>query len=663
MKSKIRMDKKNMRNDIEAFCNLRKPIADAVRKKFGADFNPKIVWGIATKNIIWSEPDLERARQEKLFLLRDEREINYFSQLADHLGFAAKYQMLAEVFSNQKIPELDGKKVPAIRGKLAGQTYYSFVTTPRQLLKVSFVNHRTLGDPEGMPTYQRLVQKSRLKKISDFINKGGFFPNNIILNLSDKPNFELVQKHDEAGVHYGNLFLPNRFKSAWVIDGQHRLYGFSHADEARQDDNIFVLAFEQLDRTKEADLFVKINHEQKSVPAGLLEELSGDLKWDSTKPKERISSVAAKLIANLNEKMGGALYGRLVKQGLTGTDQICLTTTGLATGLRQSGLIGTAVQKGTLLEPGPLSMNTNAQTLNRADIFLSIYFSKIQEAAPERWDKGKPGKLCTNTGIQGFSRLANALISHCEKMENFSAKNLEPDNLFFQIQDYLQPVLDYLSDTDPAILDQQLTVAFGSAGPTQYYFNLVKQVADKFPNFKPIGFDEWERESTKVQSETSDKKSKAVRQVLFGYIFGKLKSEFGEDYFDEKVPANLKKKSYERFIEEPKESRSAQENYLDILDFKQIVDQKECWPLWSDVFNIPLKGDTGKAKNTGWIAEYNDIRRIEAHSTNERGYKAADIEFLEWLSTELHSRLTNASKKGDEVAAIVLEKNDLMVGN
>ena len=109
-KSKIRMDKKNMRNDIEAFCNLRKPIADAVRKKFGADFNPKIVWSIATKNIIWSEPDLERARQEKLFLLRDEREINYFSQLADHLGFAAKYQMLAEVFSNQKIPELDGKK-------------------------------------------------------------------------------------------------------------------------------------------------------------------------------------------------------------------------------------------------------------------------------------------------------------------------------------------------------------------------------------------------------------------------------------------------------------------------------------------------------------------------------------------------------------------------
>ena len=129
------------------------------------------------------------------------------------------------------------------------------------------------------------------------------------------------------------------------------------------------------------------------------------------------------------------------------------------------------------------------------------------------------------------------------------------------------------------------------------------------------------------------------------------------------MPANLKKKSYERFIEEPKESRSAQENYLDILDFKQIVDQKECWPLWSDVFNIPLKGDAGKAKNTGWIAEYNDIRRIEAHSTNERGYKAADIEFLEWLSTELHSRLTNASKKGDEVAAIVLEKNDLMVGN
>ena len=38
-----------------------------------------------------------------------------------------------------------------------------------------------------------------------------------------------------------------------------------------------VVAFERLDKPEEANLFVTINHEQKSVPKTLLDDLEGEL--------------------------------------------------------------------------------------------------------------------------------------------------------------------------------------------------------------------------------------------------------------------------------------------------------------------------------------------------------------------------------------------------
>ena len=52
-----------------------------------------------------------------------------------------------------------------------------------------------------------------------------------------------------------------------------------------------VIAFEKLQTEEEANLFVTINHEQKSVPRSLLDDLEGDLKWGSSKPAERIGAI------------------------------------------------------------------------------------------------------------------------------------------------------------------------------------------------------------------------------------------------------------------------------------------------------------------------------------------------------------------------------------
>ena len=186
------------------------------------------------------------------------------------------------------------KSVPAIKGKLGGKPFYCFVTTPRHLLKISFVNHRSLQDPEGAPTYQRLVVRSRIRDIGEYIEGGGYFPNNLIINFTRDVRFDKVSHDENSGVTFGNLHLPDKYRSAWIIDGQHRLYGFSHINDKFLDQNIIVAAFEKLPKVEEANLFVTINHEQRSVPKHLLDDLEGELKWGSDVPSERIGAISAR---------------------------------------------------------------------------------------------------------------------------------------------------------------------------------------------------------------------------------------------------------------------------------------------------------------------------------------------------------------------------------
>ena len=164
---------RTLSKDIAEFVGLRKQFADAIRAHYGRGaFKPKILWFFFTEKVLWSPADKNKATAEHLKIMT-EREVDYFSQLSEHLGRATRYQFLAEYLGGERIPAMKDNTIPAIRGKLGGRTFYSFVSTPDQLLKICFVNHRTLADPLALPTYQRLVKKSRLKAIGQFIKDGG----------------------------------------------------------------------------------------------------------------------------------------------------------------------------------------------------------------------------------------------------------------------------------------------------------------------------------------------------------------------------------------------------------------------------------------------------------------------------------------------------------
>ena len=298
-KSRNKRGHRSLQKDIQETISLQPYLRNAIHSRF--DNKPKVIWIYATSNILWSTNDIERAEAGNIKIIT-ENELQYFEIFIKHMGPAGKYQILGEFLKGQKIPGLGNVTLPAIRGKVGGEVFYSFVTKVRNLLKIAFINHQALNHPDGRPAYQRMISSDRIKEIGDFIEKGGFFPTNILVNFSEKPRFDLISnaENSDSSIKFGWITLPSLYRSAWIIDGQHRLYGFSHIDPKYLDESLFVLAFENMDVQREADLFITINHKQKSVPRSLLVSLLADIRMGDSNPSTALTALGSAVVRELN---------------------------------------------------------------------------------------------------------------------------------------------------------------------------------------------------------------------------------------------------------------------------------------------------------------------------------------------------------------------------
>lgn len=630
--------RRTLQKDIEEFSNLKGPISNAVNKHYGPGKKLKIVWFFVTSDIIWSGPDKERAKGSQINVIT-ERELRYFQQIAEHLRSAARFQFLAEYLKGQKIPELDGIKIPAVVGKLGGKKFYSFVSTPRQMLKIAFVNHRSLNDPEGAPTYQRLVSRTRLRQVSKFIADGGFFPNNILINFTQRCRFEKVSDDPASGVKFGNLYLPNKYRSAWVIDGQHRLYGYAPLDAKFLDQNIFVIAFENLKNEEEANLFVQINSQQKPVPKTLLDDLEGELKWGSKNPGERVGAIAARLIGLLNSDVGEPLFGRVTQQGIPPTEKTCLTVPAIKDGLRKSKLLGSVFKK-TEYVAGALSGKTDQETLQRAHTVLNGYLTILQNANPSQWQKGRSGHYCTNVALQGHILLLGSVIDYMESDKAINARDCVASDLISEIEEYLDPIVNWFSLASDVQIEDRFKVQFGSGGPREYYFRLCAVVEEVFNDFTPEGYSEWKSEQSEERITETDRKLKDLNVLVHKAIFDMLKVKYGEHrYWDDGVTdKNIKTRAYEKSLEDDPDVRLSMDNYLDFIEYKKVVEHKNNWEMFKPVFNIPEPGERGLSKNVKWMQRINELRRKPAHATEKRTYKTEEFEYIDFIYEEFTDR-------------------------
>lgn len=640
--------RRSLQKDIHETSLLQKPFANAIRRHFGRSFQPKILWFYVTENIIWSENDVERADAANIKII-SENDLQYFEAYISHVGTAGRYQFLAEYLAGQPVSGLSGLQVPATRGYLGGDKFYAFTVSARSLLKLAFVNHQALSNPTSRPAYQRMISKTRLHNIGRFIEEGGYFPTNILVNFDSDCRFDLLGHDDPAQItKLGLLHLPNRYKSAWIIDGQHRLFGFTNIADKYLDAPLFVIAFEKLAPKKEAELFITINHEQKSVQRGLLVALQADLKLGSDDPRQAVSALGSALIQALSTDKTSPLYRRFANPGVLPVESQNLTLAEAVKGLTQSTLLGKVSGRKTRL-PGYLSGKTDDETIERARRVLNEYFRIIMDASPDRWHAGRSAFVCVNPGIRAYTRLLGEILRTFDATGVIDPYIAKVEDINARIKEFLKPLTDWLAAATDADISDRFSRKFGEGGVAEYYFALCEILAKSHPAFGGQEFQEFRDRRADQRVRIADEHVNDLQYAISKVVIEALKRIHGVNELEsgEKAyweigieDAGIKQAAYRKQQETPPQKRAPKEAYLDLIDFEKIIRQRNNWDHLAPIFNIPLRNVNPKSKtyHMDWLAELNQIRRVSAHKSAYRRYKDEDFEFIDWIKKEIYDR-------------------------
>ena len=618
--------KRPMLKDLNEMAGLQKPIAKAIREHYGAEFKPKIIWCFVTIKIRWSEADIQRAEDHNIRVIRDP-ELLYFEEFSKKLGPASRYQFHAEYLEGQKVPALSGRKVAAVKTKLGGTTAYLFSARAKDILRIAFVNHRDLRDPSGAPSYQRIVKPNRLKQIGQFLDEKGFFPNTILLNFHRKPTFEKQAKDEKSNTVFGQLLLPDRYKSCWVIDGQHRLYGTTYTQEEFADP-LFFIAFDRVKPAQEANIFVQINAKQATVPAALLSSLDAEVKWESDNPKECLEAIASRAVDLLNTKGAGPLEGKVGSPGITAGSNQPLNLRSLQRQIIMSELLGKFDTKSKQVNLGPCSGADSSESLNRLVTLLDLHFEEVRGANVDRWEAGRSGALCSNLGVGSHIRLISELIRYVAYKEKFYPNRFEIEELYGMIRPLMEPFFEYNQQTPIEDFKERFTVIFGSSGYHQYFFQLFELLETDLPDLKPEGFEEFKNITSKETTDLADRQVKWIQSVVPAYVKWSLKNKFGPNYFETHIPKDVQKACLNKQVDDDSEDKLAPVDYLDWIQLAPIVSMKEIRDEVKSALSIKLPDD-GKGKHfyKSWFDSINKIRRIPAHPS-ARSYKQTDIDTL-----------------------------------
>ncbi|MER9342412.1 DGQHR domain-containing protein [Mesorhizobium sp. M0601] len=615
----------------------KRSIANTLRRFLGEGSNRKIIWCVVTAHIRWADGDLEKAKEKQVHVLR-EQELRYFQEIAKTLGRAAKHQFVAEFLSGQKIPALANRHVSASKFKLGGRTAYAFTIPAKDLLRRAFVNHRDLRDPSGAPSYQRLIDSRRIKAIAAFLSKGGYFANSIIVSFHTPVRFDQKDRDEDADVRFGKLYLPDSYKTCWVIDGQHRLYGASLMEEGR-DPIIPVVAFEKLPATEEAILFTTINKEQKQVQPRLLDELDGELKWNSDDPEESAGGIAARSLDQLRHEIAGPFEDRFAPPGVPATKNQVLTLPQVKQALLKSGLLGRRSNRDDSYLPGALTGGSRKSTLENTSDFLSGYFSAVRAANVPRWEGGPQQLLCYNPAIQAHLRLCGEVVRHFNLKLKLDPHEMEPQALVLRIVEFGKSLFDFISDSSDEAFKERFYVPFGSGGPARYFYKAAELVSRDHTDFEPDGLKEYLAGTNKELREECDRLVSWITDEVHSFVVRRLKEQYGSDFFNAGIKnKEIKKKAYEKSLDDPTGAKPL-ETYLDLLELKKIVESSENWPFFKESLNFPLPiQPKGLAKNLIWLEDFNEVRKVWAHPYN-RAYSEEDVALLKFIESELRKRL------------------------
>lgn len=283
-------------------------------------------------------------------------------------------------------------RVECIKVSQVGLEFYVFVMNSNTLRKIAYVSRRDPTNPQG---YQRYLIAKRLKDVGEYIKKPrATFPNSIILNLdSNKVRFEAAAEENR-----GTMVIPREKGIAWIIDGQHRLYGFEHSEG--KEFNLLVAAYLGLSIRDQATIFKVINSTQKGVSPSLIYDLI-----DLTKDAEFLDERAHEIVKALNED-NDSPWKREIKM------------LGVGKGiLSQAAFIGELKRmlRDPIFEEYPAGEQIK---------ILKDYFTALKELFPTAW-VSKKHVLCKTLGVAATLLIMPKVLIHCRISNSFAKDTIQ----------------------------------------------------------------------------------------------------------------------------------------------------------------------------------------------------------------------------------------------
>ncbi|MGI6714123.1 MAG: DGQHR domain-containing protein [Bacilli bacterium] len=615
----------NWKKELESIQGFFPGLCKEIRQKYK---NRKVKYILATKNYLIGEQDNKRMEEFKIANFNHEV-VTYYAELVKHLGSAARYQLLGNLFAKQRVENMI-KKIPAIEGRMGGLKYYTFLIEPEKLLKISYILHRSKANHKMMPTYQRLIKKDRLKAIRKFVNEGGYFPNSIIVSIDTvrkEPRFELLTSKldNNNNSRAGYLYLPGFYQSVYIIDGQHRLYGYSDTKYANNN-TIPVVAFLNLSKNEQVKLFMDINQNQKSVSKSLRNTLNVDLLWDSEDANERKLALMLGLAQSLGEDPTSPLFQRII----TGEDKItekrCITIDYIKEAVANSSFLNIYKKgKNEIIQHGTFDKDDNDRTLDFLLSFLKKSLKLMSEFLQEEWEKGSSGYITINNTMYGIIKIIDDIVNMTLKKEKKQIVD-NADEFYKKCEPLLYKFIETLSSLDS---DSVKTIKEAKGGAAKKISWRTLQVAfyKKEPCFTNPELEQYIIENCTDNNPDASEYLFQIEMYLKGHFKEQL--EKNNDWMNNMIPESLTNQLIsKKAIEE--NNRKKMDNYteVDVWDFisfdeiKQIATYKTNW---SDFCSTILSSSKIKSTKVDAITWLSSFSRYKSKITTEKNILTSEL--------------------------------------
>lgn len=628
------------KKELEALRGQMRGLENVAKKQFPGR-KVKFIW--ATHNYIMSPKDINRMEDWNIIFFSDST-IDYYCELVKHLGVCARFQLLGNLLANAEIKNMQNK-IPAIKGKMGGFDYYEFSIEPEKLLKIGYVLHRSEANKNMMPTYQRIIKKKRLKEVQSFVNGGGYFPNSLIISIDTRGRGiqfdQFPTKVDDALSKVGILHLPKKYHSAYIIDGQHRLYGYSDSKYAKTN-TIPVVAFVDLDRTEQLKIFMDINENQKAVSKTLRVTLNSDMLWDSPNYNERREAMRSMIAQMCGEEPTSTLLGRVVIGEDEKNSVKCITIEAIQQALKRSHFLSVYGKNNVIVSDGSFDIGENQATVDLLYSFLEKCFKIIKTNCEVEWLAGEQGILTINRGIQAIIRVIDDIVIHLINQKKIMPKSQSIDVIVDEVEFYLEPLISYINSIDDC-KRKELKGFLGGGADNKFWRTFQKVIADKYEEFEPDGLKEYIENETNQYNAESREYLVFIEEKVKEIIARSLNLYYGEKWMIKGLPKTIYKNAEKLASDRNYELLSNDEDgeigiwdCISLGDCRSIVTYSHNWSeIFESIITRPEDRTlSNKEQKTQWIS----IMSKEINKMSKQTYSVSKMTFemisevYAWLS-------------------------------